>query len=142
MFISHTVHIDAPPEKVWAITADVANWPAFAPQFKSLVRIDEGPLRMGSSARVTPHGFFGAVWTVTQFEEGRSFAWEADMLPGLHLVGDHIVEPDGGGTNVTLSLDASGPTMLLMWLALRRIFTRNVRGEAAGLKAYAERSTT
>lgn len=140
MHFSHTVHIDAAPEQVWAITVDVENWTAFAPQFKSLVRSEDGPLGMGSSARVTPHGFFGAVWTVTEYEEGRSFTWEADMLPGLHIVAGHVVEPESGGTSLTLSLDASGPTLVPMWLALRRIFRRNVTGEAAGLKAYAERT--
>jgi hypothetical protein len=89
---------------------------------------------------VTPHGFFGAVWTVTEYADGRSFTWEADMLPGLHIVAGHIVEPEDGGTSLTLSLNSTGPTVLLMWLALRRIFTRNTQGEAAGLKAYAERA--
>ena len=138
MFVSHTVHIDAPPAKVWDVLADVERWPEFAPQFKSIVRKEEGPLAMGSSARVTPHGFFGSVWTVTQLEPGRSFAWESGMLPGVHLLGDHVIEPEGDSSSVTFSLRSSGPLAGLLGLALGRIFRRNTRQAAEGLKAFCE----
>jgi hypothetical protein len=76
---------------------------------------------------------------VSRFEDGRSFLWEADMLPGLHMAGDHIVEAEGEGSKVTLSLESSGTLAPAINLALGRIFRRNTRGEAEGLKAYAER---
>lgn len=135
---SHTVHIDAPPDKVWAAIMDVERWPEFAPQFKSIVRTDDGPIAQGKAAKVTPHGFPGAVWTITRFEAGRSFLWEADFVPGLHLAADHAIEPDGEGTKVMLSLDSSGPLAPIAALAVGRIFRRNVRQEAEGLKAYCE----
>lgn len=138
---SHTVRIDAPIEKVWAAFMDVERWPEFAPQFKSIVRSDDGQmLAQGKTARVTPHGFPGAVWTVTRFEEGRSFLWEADLVPGLHLAADHVLEPDGDGTKATLALDSSGLLAPIASLAAGRVFRRNVRQEAEGLKAYCEGS--
>jgi uncharacterized protein YndB with AHSA1/START domain len=136
--INNTVHIDAPPERVWRAMADVERWPEFAPQFQAIKRRDEGPLALGKSARVTPKGFFGAPWTVVEYTEGRSFTWDANMLPGVHLSAGHIVEPEDGGTSVTLSLKASGPMWLLLAPALARIFRRNVRQEADGMKAYCE----
>jgi uncharacterized protein YndB with AHSA1/START domain len=139
MRIAHTVLIAAPPERVWQAMVDVERWPEFAPQFRSIVRADQGPLALGKQARVTPHGFFGAVWTVTEYEEGRSFTWEANMLPGLHLVAGHVVEAQEGGVRVTLSLESSGPTAVALAPALGRIFRRNVRQEAEGIKAYCER---
>ena len=139
MHIAYTVHIDAPPEKVWDVVVDVERWPEFAGQFKRIERKESGPLAMGSSARVTPNGFFGAVWNVTRLEPGRSFYWESDMLPGVRLGGDHIVEPDGSGAKVTNSLDSSGPLAPLLALALGRIFRNNVRLESEGLKSRCER---
>lgn len=137
---THTVRIDAPIDKVWSAVLDVERWPEFAPQFKSIVRTDEGPLAEGKAARVTPHGFPGAVWTVTRLEQNRSFLWEADFLPGLHLAADHVLEPDGDGTKATLALDSSGVLAPIAALAVGRVFRRNVRQEAEGLKAYCEGS--
>lgn len=136
--VGYTVDVAAPPERIWQAMADVERWPEFAPQFKSIVRTDEGPLALGKTARVTPHGFWGAVWTVIEFEAPRSFTWEAGILPGIHLVAGHIVQPKGEGADVTLSLQASGPMWFLLAPVLSRIFHRNVRQEGDGLKAYCE----
>ena len=138
MHISYAVRIDAQPQAIWGALVDVERWPEFAPQFKNIVRSDEGPLALGKTARVTPHGFFGSVWMVTRFEQGRSFLWEADVIPGVHLAADHIVAPDGDGAEVTMALESSGPLSLVLMLALGRIFRRNTREEAEGLKAYCE----
>ena len=138
MHISHTVHINAPPEKIWQAFVDVERWPEFAPQFATIALQGEGPLAPGKRARVTPKGFFGAVWTVTEFTKGRSFTWEAGMLPGLHLLAGHSIEPDADGANVRLWLESSGPIAGVMSLALGRIFRRNVRQEGEGMKAYCE----
>ena len=43
----------------------------------------------------------GAVWTVIRFEEGRSFAWEATLLPGARFVADHVLMADGDGSRLT-----------------------------------------
>lgn len=142
MFISYTVSIDASPKQVWDAYIDVERWPEFASQFKSIERTDDGPFAQGAAAKVTPHGFPGSIWTVTRFEEGRSFLWEADMLPGLHLAADHTVEAEDEGAKVTLSLESSGVIATIFGIVLGRIFRRNVRTEGDGLKAYLEREST
>jgi hypothetical protein len=116
---------------------DVERWPEFPPQFHTIA-LRDGPLAVGKGARVTPNGFWAAVWTVTEYSPGRPFTWEADMLPGLHLIAGHVVEPDGAGARVTLSLESSGPTAPLLMPVLGRIFKRNVRQEGEGMKAYCE----
>jgi uncharacterized membrane protein len=135
--IENTVDIAATKEQVWTAMEDVERWPEFAPQFKSIVLID-APLAMGAEARVTPHGFFSAIWKVTEFEPNRLFTWESNMLPGLHLVAGHEIVPDGEGVKVTLSLESSGPMAGVLGLVLGRIFRRNVRQEAEGMKAHCE----
>jgi carbon monoxide dehydrogenase subunit G len=138
MFIAHSVHIGAPPEKIWDAMAGVERWPQFAPQFKSIVRADGGPLALGAKARVTPHGFPGAVWTVTELAAGRSFTWEADAIPGVHLVAGHAIEPEVSGARVTFSLRSSGPGAVLLLPVLAVIARRNTRQAAEGMKAYCE----
>lgn len=139
MFVSHSIHIDAPPERVWQALVDVERWPEFAAQFQRIVRSDDGPLALGKKARVTLRGFLSSEWVVTEFDEGRSFTWETDALPGLHLAGGHVIEPDGAGTRATMSLRSSGPVALLMAPATALIFGRNTRLECEGLKKYCER---
>jgi len=138
MRTSNTLHIDAPPAKIWQAFIDVERWPEFAPQFQSIVRNDEGPFALGKSARVTPKGFFSSVWTVTEFTDGRSFTWETNQMPGLHLAGGHEIEPDASGANVTLWLHSSGPLAGVMSPILGRISRRNTRQYCEGLKAYCE----
>jgi hypothetical protein len=140
MYISRSIHIDAQPAKVWQVTADVERWPQFAAQFTRIERTDDGPLALGKKARVGLRGLLGpgSEWVVTEYEDGRSFTWEADAIPGLHFVGGHVVEPEGDGTRATMSLDSSGPVALLILPAAAIIFRRNVRLECEGLKRYCE----
>ena len=136
--IVNTVHINVPPDKVWTPMIDVEGWPSFASQFKSIERKEDGPLALGSTARVTPFGFWGAIWTVTEYEAGRSFTWEADMPPGAHLAAGHVIEAEDSGTALELSLTATGPAVTLLSPVLGIIFRRNTRQEGEGLKAHCE----
>ena len=138
LHVAHTVHIDAPPAKVWEVMVDVERWPSFAPQLRSIERREAGPLRLGSSARVTPNGFFGSDWVVTEYSDGRSFAWETNAGPGWHMAAGHVVEPETGGARVTLSLKSSGLLATLLSPILGVIFRRNTRQEGEGMKAYCE----
>lgn len=36
--VARTVHIEAPPERVWEVLVEVEGWQRFAPQFKSIGR--------------------------------------------------------------------------------------------------------
>ena len=135
---SYTVHINAAPERAWAAMVDVERWPGFAPQFRSIERKDGGPLALGSKAKVTPRGLIGSIWEVTELEAGRSFTWETDALPGLHLVAGHVVEAVGVGSRVTLSLRSSGPLAAALAPVLG-VISRRPRQVGEGLKAYCER---
>ena len=135
--ISNTVHIDAPHERVWRTMIDAEHWRSSRRSSSASLAAsrDLSPWaaapssrRRASSARSGP----------SLNTEGRSFSWNANMLPGVHLSGGHVVEADDSGTRVTLSLQASGPMWLLIAPALARIFRRNVRLEGEGMKAYLE----
>jgi hypothetical protein len=137
---ARSIRIGAPPAAVWEAVADVERWPAWASQFKRLERLDSGPLALGSRVRVSLKGMPGAVWEITDYEEGQSFTWASSLVPGVRLAGGHVVTPDGSGTDAEFWLDASGALGTLLAPLLRRtVFSRNTRSATEGLKGYMER---
>ena len=107
MRYEETTLIDAPVELIWRLTTEIADWPAFMPTVQRVERLDDGPLRVGSSARLKQPGQNAAVWTVTRLEPLREFTWETHRM-GVHLAGRHLLAPEGSGTRNTLVLEASG----------------------------------
>jgi uncharacterized protein YndB with AHSA1/START domain len=135
---SETVHIDAPPDRVWQLTVAVERWPDFVPTFVQVARTDTGDFGPGKSARVTPKGFLGSVWTVTKFDARRAFTWESTALPGLHFVGSHTVEPDRAGTRLTLDLVVSGWLAAVLSPLTSPTFRKNLKIEAEAFKTHCE----
>lgn len=124
--------IDAPSETVWAVLSDVAGWPEWTPTIRSVRRLDEGPLRVGSRAEVEQPRLPRAVWQVSEVVPGRSFTWEAHG-PGLTTIGRHEVAPEGSGSRVTLAIEQRGPMGAVAALVWRRLTQRYIDLEAASL---------
>jgi hypothetical protein len=103
----------APIERVWSLTEDIEAWPAVTPTMTSVERLDDGPLRAGSRARVVQPRQRPAVWRVRTVEPPRGFLWEA-TTSGMRLVaGHHLTEVDGGTRNLLVLdvLGAGGPVL-------------------------------
>jgi uncharacterized membrane protein len=138
ILVERSIDIEAPPDVVWRVMSDVEKWPEWTASMRRIERIGDGPLAKGSSARVAARGGPPAVWTVTELEKGRSFKWEA-KTSGTLAVANHVVEPAGEGSRVTLTLTINGGLALaLMSPLVSAIARRNVRQEAEGLKVRSE----
>lgn len=138
MAYSTSIDIDAAPERVSEIICDVERWPEWTASITTVDRLDDGPLAVGSQAKVKQPRLPAVVWTVTELTPERGFVWVAKN-PGVANRGVHRVEPAGtGGSRVTLGVEESGPLGKLAGLLLRRLTKRYVDMEAAGLKARAE----
>ena len=136
--IEESMGIAAPPERVWAVMADVERWHEWTASIRSVQLLEPGPLAIGSRARVVQPRIPPVVWQVTELEPGRSFTWVA-RLPGQRSEGRHTVVPDGaGGSVATLSIQMSGPIGWLVGKLLGGMSRRFVRMEAEGLKRRAE----
>ena len=103
-----TTRIDAPVELIWRLTTDIEQWPAFLPTVRRLHRLDDGPLRVGSRARLKQPGQAPAVWTVLRLAEMSEFTWATRLLT-VRMTGRHLLEPAGAGVRNTLVLDLDGP---------------------------------
>jgi uncharacterized membrane protein len=127
-------HIDAATEPVWEVLYDVARWPEWLPTVDSVQRLDDGPLAVGSRAKVRQPKLPQAEWQVSEVVPGRSFTWEA-AGPGMRTIGRHEVVPDGAGSKVTLSIEQTGPMGAVAALVWRGLTQRYIETEAASLDA-------
>ena len=135
--IASDLAIDATVEEVWALTIDIEGWPDTTPTMTSVERLDDGPLRVGSSARVVQPKQRPSVWTVTALDAPHTFEWQTTVL-GITMVGSHHLVAEGDGCRNELRLRLSGFGSGLM----RRLLGGTLRGaietENQGFKRAAE----
>lgn len=135
--LQHTVTIAAPPQRVWEVLTDIERWPERIETVTSAERLDDGPLAVGSRARLEQPRLPPAEWTVTELVDGSSFTW-ASRSPAVRIVAGHVVEPHPDGSRLTLSIDISGPMAWPGWLMTSSLTKRYVATEAASIKRAAE----
>jgi uncharacterized protein YndB with AHSA1/START domain len=132
------VQIEAEPQTVWEALADVERWPEWTRSMTSVERLGDGPFGLGSMARVQQPKLAKAVYTVTEFDSGRSFTWTT-RAAGVRTVAGHYVEPrDEGGTNVRLVLKQTGAFTAFVGLFAGRLIRSYLTMEAEGLKYRGE----
>jgi len=139
--VERSLTIDAPPAKVYEAFVDLSRWLQWNPQLREVTPLSEGPLAVGSKARIAGQMMIGArVWEVTELNPGRSFAWKSSF-PGLRLVFDHIAEGADGGARATIRIDIEGPLAFLTGLA-GTVYGRNFLDRSLGaLKGMLEGET-
>ena len=136
---THSELIDTPPEAVWSLATGVADWPSYMPTVTSVELLDDGPLRLGSRARIKQPGQRRAVWTVTRFEPGRTFTWQSARR-GYTIAGTHTVVNEGAGCRNTLTLEMTGSLAPVVGRLLAPLMRRVLRTENACFKGRAEQS--
>ncbi len=102
---SATVEVDAPPDAVWSLVADVTRTPEWSPVCHRCEWIDgsDGPT---VGARFRGHNSLnGARWsracTVTAAEPGLVFAFSTEFKGNESTRWRYEVEPSGSGSRVT-----------------------------------------
>src|SRR6185503_19951879 len=108
-----SIEIDRPAEAVFAVFSAVAAWPSWTESITSVELLTDGPLHVGSQAKVRQPKLPPATWTVTDLVPGRSFTWEA-RGPGVRSVGRHEVEPRNSGSTARSVLEQHGPLGLVL----------------------------
>ncbi len=122
---SVTVHMDAPPERIWDLVSDVTKIGRYSPETFEAEWLDgaTGPA-VGARFRghVKRNGKGPVYWTtctVMASEPGREFAF--GVGPGTKPINvwRYRLEPTGAGTDVTESFElADTPVMRFYWMLL------------------------
>jgi uncharacterized membrane protein len=138
MILTTSAEARADLASAWAVLCDVTDWPRWTRSMTSVERLDDGPLRLGSRARIKQPGMQPLVWEVTTFADQTEFSW-TNHSPGVRTVGRHLVDANPeGSTRITLELHQTGPLAGLLGLLFGRRNRRYLELEAAGLKAASE----
>jgi uncharacterized membrane protein len=132
-----TVEIAAPPGRAWQAVADVEDWPRWTTSMGDVKRLDEGPLREGSRARIKQPGLPVSVWEVTDLDEGTSFTW-VTRAPGVVAWAGHEVVATADGSRLTLSLTWTGVFGGLAGALMGRRTRKSIMRDAEGHKSCAE----
>ena len=104
---SLSIDISAAQERVWQVITDVEAWPQWTTSMTTVKRLDDGPLRVGSRARIKQPGLPNLVWQVTDITEGTEFTWVAHT-PGVDATASHRVEQTPAGVRLTLTVAWTG----------------------------------
>lgn len=140
--IKASVHIQRPPEEVFAYLSNFENNPKWQSGMVSAKFTSPGPLRVGSTYSQEAR-FLGrpviSEFTVIEYEHGRrvKIASTSGTFP---ITVTRMVEPDGdGGSRVTAVVegDASGVYRIAEPI-LTRLVRRSVQGDYLRLKSVLE----
>ena len=132
-----SIEIAASPDVVWSIMSDIERWHEWTASVRSVKRLDDGPLRIGSRAVIRQPKFPPAIWKVTAIDPGRSFTWISGA-PTVWVHAHHSVVPIPGGARATLGLHFHGPLARLLGRMTSAINDSYLAMEAAGLKRRSE----
>jgi hypothetical protein len=100
--ISSSINIAAPPERVWAVVADLANYPQWHPAYQSVT----GELMVGSTLTIkTTSPTTGNPVTlkvkVLTVEPGTELAWASRLLGITTITRRFLLRSADGGTELT-----------------------------------------
>ena len=99
--VTASVHIDAPPSKVWEMVMDPARLYEWVTIHRKLVRADEGPPRVGfeMDQQIHVRGVSLDVhWTLVDCREGTLAVWEGRGPARSRAHTEYALGSENGGT--------------------------------------------
>jgi len=139
MLIQNQLTIAADLDEVWRLTMDVEGWPAITPTMTSVERLDDGPLRVGSTARIVQPKQPPRTWTVSRLEPGRVFEWQT-MLSATTMTGRHLLDAVSQGCRNTLEVEITGRGSGVLGVLARRQLAKAIATENEGFRRAAEQA--
>jgi uncharacterized protein YndB with AHSA1/START domain len=133
-----SIDIDAPPETVWAVLADVERWPEWTRSMEHVEFVEGAGLKRGAKVRIKQPRLPVMTWEVIEVEPHRVFTWQAKS-GGMTSVGDHrlsVTSPER--TTAELSIRQTGALAPIIGLFTSGMVRRYVQMEADGLKRRSE----
>jgi hypothetical protein len=116
-------YIEASPEALYDVIADVTRTPELSPEVVACEWIDGATApAVGARFRAKNHAGRGPDWhntpVVTVAERGREFAFSRTEKAAGTIVWKYELTPEGTGTRVTESYEVTRPVRLLGWFII------------------------
>lgn len=135
---THSIEIDRPADAVWPVITEVEQIKRWMPDLVSDVATDEGPIRVGSTSRMSMREgskvvVYGSV--ITRYEPGRRLALEISggSLGRNPMLLDYVLTPAGTRTRVDFTEEWTPSGWL--WLLLPVILIAGAGNAKRALKA-------
>lgn len=129
------IYVDAPPEAVYALVADVTRTPEYSPEIRRCTWLDgaTGPVVGARFAAVNQAGR-GPAWTnkpvVVIADPGREFAVRRTEKFSGTLTWRYRLSPEGTGTRVEQSYEVDEPLTRFGWFVIGTLYgCKDRRGE-------------
>ena len=129
------LQIDAPPEIVWGILADLSAWPLWNADVKTITV--DGPIEPGTTFR-WKSGSASLVSTLQAVDEPRELGWTGVTM-GIHAVHVFRFEPRDGGTLARSAESFRGFIPSVLKGYSRKVLQRGIDNILRSLKSEAER---
>lgn len=120
-------HIDATPEALYAIVADVTRTPELTDDIVRCEWLDGATeAAVGARFRATNHQGRGPDWknspVITTATPGREIAWARTEKFAGTVEWRYRFEPEGGGTRVTESYEVTKPLSIVGWFIIGTLY--------------------
>jgi hypothetical protein len=135
MHIEERIIIDAKPEVIFAIYADVENWNTWDPETKS--SSINGRFKTGTKGRLAPPKGQAITITLTSIVPKELFVCEGGV-PGFHMRFDHVLNTIASGTEVIHRVTFTGLLAFLIGRIVRAQLRVGLPVTLANLKRLAE----
>jgi uncharacterized protein YndB with AHSA1/START domain len=115
---SVSADIAAPAAAVWELLVDTRRWPEWGP---SIRRVESDAPRIGAGTMGRVQTVLGSwlPFTITRFEEGRSWGWR---VAGVAATGHEVVDLGHDRCRVTFTVPwIAAPYAVVVSVALRRL---------------------
>jgi hypothetical protein len=135
MQVEQSVLVNAAPERVFALYADVPNWNRWDPDTKA--SSISGPFQTGTGGSLTPTKGNTVPMLLTSVVPNHSFTVEA-KIPLFRMVFEHELRPVGNATKVIHRVTFSGALAFLLGRVIGTQLKKGLPVTLAKLKATAE----
>jgi uncharacterized membrane protein len=148
--------IDAPPEVVWSLVADIEMMPTLSDELRSVEWVEPatgpavGAAFLGHNQQGA--GEWSTVSYIVDYEPGRVFAWAVGNVDNPGAIWKFTLRPERGGTRLTqwvqmgpgrsgvsMAIDARPNQELAIVAARMRNFSRGMTHNLAAIKTMAEK---
>lgn len=136
MRVEQSIIVNAPPEQIFEIYSDVANWCQWDPDTKS--SSISGPFASGTTGQLTPTKSNPVSILLTSVVPNKSFTVESRIPYLFRMVFEHELSKEQNATKVTHRATFYGPLSFLLGLVIGNQLRQALPVTLSNLKALAE----